>query len=475
MVQAGDLQLTMAALLPVASWLPPLALPLLGGIAAFVLTYLLTFVVRALCRRMGWLDYPSERRVHTVPVPRLGGVAIFLSFVVASLLFYTPARNIPTSLYVESTVYWLFLLASLLLVTVHLIDDLIGLKPLIKLLAQTVAAAILLAPWEGRFHGIFLFSFNNPFAPGLVYLGVRDNAITLAAIPALCFTWFWMVGMMNTVNLIDGVDGLAAGVVGITGLFTALISWVFHQESIAVLAAIFTGAVLGFLPHNWNPARIFMGDTGSMFLGLGLAVMSTIGGAKLALALMLLGVPILDVAVVAINRVRHGQRPWHYDKTHLHHRLMAAGLTVKQICYLFYGVTLAFGVLAAGLSILSLDIANRQNAHLFKFISILLVVVIMVALIVWIDYRQRQRGGRLQLGDSSPSGHADGAAVSATTQEQETTLPTEHLTSTSTSTPASTRNQVSGNSWTQPASSSEEASRLEPGEWRLQTGIDQLH
>jgi UDP-GlcNAc:undecaprenyl-phosphate GlcNAc-1-phosphate transferase len=148
-----------------------------------------------------------------------------------------------------------------------------------------------------------------------------------------------------------------------------------------------------------------------MFLGLGLAVMSTIGGAKLALALMLLGVPILDVAVVAINRIRHGQRPWHYDKTHLHHRLMAAGLTVKQICYLFYGVTLAFGLLAAGLSILSLDIANRQNAHLFKFMSILLVVVIMVALIVWIDYRQRQRGGRLQL--SGPTDSPTDPALSA--------------------------------------------------------------
>ncbi|WP_052890007.1 undecaprenyl-phosphate alpha-N-acetylglucosaminyl 1-phosphate transferase [Thermogemmatispora carboxidivorans] len=475
MVQASDLQLTMAALLPVASWLPPLALPLLGGIAAFVLTYLLTFAVRSLCLHMGWLDYPSERRVHMVPVPRLGGVAIFLSFAIASLLFYTPAHNIPTSLYVESTVYWLFLLASLLLVVVHLIDDLIGLKPLIKLVAQTVAAAILLAPWEGRFHGIFLFSFNNPFAPGLVYLGVHDNAITLAAIPALCFTWFWMVGMMNTVNLIDGVDGLAAGVVGITALFTALISWVFHQESIAVLAAIFTGAVLGFLPHNWNPARIFMGDTGAMFLGLGLAVMSTIGGAKLALALMLLGVPILDVAVVAINRIRHGQRPWHYDKTHLHHRLMAAGLTVKQICYLFYGVTLAFGVLAAGLSILSLDIANRQNAHLFKFISILLVVVIMVALIVWIDYRQRQRGGRLQLGDPSPSpaGNSDGAVVSATIQEQETLLSTEDLAPTPA--PAPQTNQTSGNGWPEPTSDSEGATRLEPGEWRLQTGIDQLY
>jgi UDP-GlcNAc:undecaprenyl-phosphate GlcNAc-1-phosphate transferase len=462
MFEAAGAQLLIAALLPLTPLIPQAAILMLAGLTAFLLTYLLTFGVRALCRKMGWLDYPAERRIHTVPVPRLGGVAIFLSFVIASLLFYTPARNIPTSLYMESTVYWLFLVAAFLLVVVHVIDDLVGLKPVVKILAQTAAVVILLAPWEGRFHGIFLFSFNNPFAPGLVYLGVRDNLISLATIPALCFTWFWMVGMMNTVNLIDGVDGLAAGVVGITGFFTALISWVFHQESIAILAMIFTGAVLGFLPHNWNPARIFMGDSGSMFLGLGLAVMSTIGGAKLALALMLLGVPILDVAVVAINRIRHGQRPWHYDKTHLHYRLMAAGLTVKQICYLFYGVTFAFGLLAAGLSFLSLDIANRQNAHFFKFLSILLVVVIMAALIIWIDYRQRQRGGRLNLG--GPAGNPNAAALTS----HEAQSPGQQLLSAS----AEERASGNGHGQQQPDAIGEDSSEWEADRRPLQNRME---
>ncbi len=152
--------------------------------------------------------------------------------------------------------------------------------------------------------------------------------------------------MMNTVNLIDGLDGLATGVVAITSLCITIISWMMGQHTIAILAAIFTGAVLGFLPHNWNPAKIFMGDTGSQFLGMGLAVLSIMGGAKIALALMVLGIPILDVAVVVINRVRHGQHPLHYDKTHLHYRLMATGLSVKQICYVFYGLTMMFGILA---------------------------------------------------------------------------------------------------------------------------------
>src|SRR5260370_5929355 len=158
--------------------------------------------------------------------------------------------------------------------------------------------------------------------------------------------------MMNTVNLIDGLDGLATGVVAIAALIITIISFVLGQYSIAILSAMFTGATLGFLPHNWNPAKIFMGDSGSMFIGLGLAVLSIMGGAKIALAIIVLGVPILDVAVVMINRIRRGQSPLHYDKTHLHYRLMATGLNARQICYVFYGLTFLFGLLALSASVI---------------------------------------------------------------------------------------------------------------------------
>src|SRR2546423_7061599 len=215
--------------------------------------------------------------------------------------------------------------------------------------------------------------------------------ISLAAIPAVLLTWFWAAGMMNTVNWIDGMDGLATGVVGIAGLFITIISFLLQQQSIAVLSAIFTGTVFGFLPHNWNPAKIFMGDSGSMFLGLGLAVLSVMGGAKLALALMVLGVPIIDVAVVIINRIRRGQSPLHYDKTHLHHRLMATGLSVKQICYLFYGVAFIFGLLA-------LSFSGIHAAHFYKFVGIVLAILTMFGLIIWVDYRQRLRGVPIKLG-----------------------------------------------------------------------------
>ncbi len=399
MVQASIIHVQLPMFLPLG--LPDVALLLIGGICAFVLAYLLAFVVRAFCRKVGWLDYPAPRRVHAKPVPRLGGVAIFLAFFIVSLLFYTPG---PSN---EITIYWLLIAAAALLVIVNAYDDVKGLKWPTKLIVQTIAVIIILGPYNGVFQGVLLFTFNNPFGvevyrAGLpwyreptLFLIVQDSAIRFAAIPAILLTWFWTVGMMNTVNWIDGMDGLATGVVGITSLFITVISFMLGQQSIAVLSAIFTGAVLGFLPHNWNPAKMFMGDSGSMFLGLGLAVLSIMGGAKLALALMVLGVPILDVAVVIINRVRRGQSPMHYDKTHLHHRLRATGLSVRKICYVLYGLALMFGLLAASIS-------GVHSAHFYKLVGVGLVVLAMFALIIWIDRRQRQRGIPFKLDDPDP-------------------------------------------------------------------------
>src|SRR6266487_668712 len=415
-------------LLLVPPGIPDIITLLIGGVAAFLFAYLLTFAVRALCYKLGWLDQPAARRVHTKAVPRLGGVAMFVAFALASFLFYKPGSSN------EVIIYWLLMAASLFLVIVNAYDDIVGLKPLPKILAQTIAVLIILGPWDGVFHWILLFTFNNPFGreimnPNLPWYQqptffllihpaspAAQPGISLAAIPAVLLTWFWAAGMMNTVNWIDGMDGLATGVVGIAGLFITIISFILQQQSIAILAAIFTGAVLGFLPHNWNPAKIFMGDSGSMFLGLGLAVLSVMGGAKLALALMVLGVPIIDVAVVIMNRIRRRQSPLHYDKTHLHHRLMATGLSVKQICYVMYGLALIFGLLAVTLS------GVQHYAHFYKFVGIALVVLTMVGLIIWMDYRQRQRGGRIKLGgpDEPTTPNGDASETNESNGRQET-------------------------------------------------------
>ncbi len=398
----------------------PITLPnsvtiIVGGATAFLLTYLLTFGVLAICRKLGWFDAPKDRKLHDTPVPRLGGIAIWLAFIIASLFFYAPALDpkypqvqviFGHSYPKELVIYALFVLASLLVVAVHVYDDLRGLKPLTKLITQTVAVVILMGPGLHTFHGVLFFGVHNPFVPSATVsnpalpwyqqpeltLFIHEPVISLLAIPAVLFTWFWTTAMMNTINFFDGLDGLAPGVVAIVGLFITIISWRMGQYSIAILAAIFTGAVAGFLPHNWNPARIIMGDSGSQFLGIALAMLAVMGGAKFALILMLLGIPILDLAWVAINRIKRGQHPMqrdvlylHYRHTHLHYRLLFGGLNARQICYIIYGATLLFGILALSLP------------PIYKFLGFLLVGLTMSSLL-WFSTRlqhKREEAGQL--------------------------------------------------------------------------------
>ncbi len=398
--------LILLALLP--STLSALVL-LLGGGVAFLLTYLLTFGVIALAQRAGWVERPVAGKVHTVTRPRIGGLGIFAAFVIASLLLYAPflqtQKEVPEIIFghaypKELVIYLLFLVASTLIVIVHVYDDIRGLKPIPKLIAQTVAVLILMGPGLHNFHGVLFFGIHNPLPhtantnsstlpwyqePELT-LFITQPVISLLAIPAVLFTWFWMTGMMNAVNFIDGLDGLAAGIVAIAGLFITIISWTLGQYTIAMLAAIFTGAVAGFLPHNWNPARIIMGDSGSQFLGIGLAVLAVIGGAKFALLLLILGIPILDIAWVMLNRIRRGQHPMQRDelplqarRTHLHYRLLFGGLSTRQVCLVLYSATALLGAFALFLP------------SFYKFIGIAAVVVVMAFLLWWSTYLQVKR------------------------------------------------------------------------------------
>ena len=391
------------------SLLPPslsIAVLALGGITAFLLTYLFTFGVIALAHRFGWVEKPVAGKIHTKMTPRVGGLGIYLAFVVASLALYMPFLQTqtpgqPASYYElilgqrypkELVIYVLFLAASALIVAVHIYDDIRGLKPLPKLIAQTIAVLILLGPGFHNFHGVLFFGVHNPlphtataYSAALPWykepeltLFIRTPVVSLLAIPAVLFTWFWMVGMMNAVNFMDGQDGLAAGLVAIAGLFITIISWQLSQYTVALLAIIFTGAVAGFLPHNWSPARIWMGDSGSQFLGICLAVLAVIGGTKFALLLLILGIPILDIAWVMLSRIRRGQHPMHRDelplyarKTHLHYRLLFGGLSTRQVCLVFYSATILLGLSALFLP------------SFYKFLGIVLALVLMAILLWW--------------------------------------------------------------------------------------------
>ncbi len=322
--------------------LPPALLVVAGFMLAAILTFVLSLGVARACLRWDVLDRPEPRRVHVRPVPRLGGVAIFLSFLGVSLVLFQPANAY------EQHVYTGLIVAALLVVAVMAYDDVRGLPPLPRLLVQTLAALIVMFPAG---HGTLIEVIHNPL------IAENHSRTFLALWIAIPFTWFWIVGMMNTINWVDGLDGLAGGVVAITALVMAAISWMLGQHTAALLCAVLAGATAGFLPLNWHPARLFMGDSGAMFLGLALAVLSNVGGAKLAMMLLLLGLPILDTARVIVRRLRQGRSPLRFDTAHLHHRLLAGGFTQRQIALLFYVVTATFG----GVTILAAYLQTRAD------------------------------------------------------------------------------------------------------------------
>ncbi|HEX9037346.1 MAG TPA: MraY family glycosyltransferase [Ktedonobacterales bacterium] len=308
-----------------AAWMAPLA----GFVVALAASWLFCNLVARVARYYGLLDQPRARHAHAAAAPRLGGVGIFLAFAVTTALFYHPA-----SLYEAHVVTGLFA-AALFTVAVMAVDDVRGLSPLARVVAQTIAALIVMFPLA---HGMIIEVIHNPLGAGATAI------IPLPLWVAVLFTWFWIVGMMNTVNWMDGVDGLAGGVVAIAAVVMAAVSWVLGQMEVAVLCAILAGACAGFLPLNWRTGVLFMGDSGAMFLGLALATLAGVGGAKLAMMLLLLGVPILDAARVVVRRIGQGRSPAQADRSHLHHRLLASGFSERQVALLFYGVTAAFGL-----------------------------------------------------------------------------------------------------------------------------------
>jgi len=314
------------------TWLLGPATPWVALALAFVVATLigwrLSVLVARASRRYGLLDMPNGRHAHTQAAPRLGGVAIFLAFTLVALLLYQPFTP-----YETHVALGLFA-ASALTVGVMAIDDVRGLKPWPRLLAQTVAALLVMIPGA---HGMIIEVIHNPLAAGM------DAIVPLPGWIALPFTWFWIIGMMNTINWVDGVDGLAGGVVTIAALVMATVSWMLGQTSVALLCAALAGATLGFLLLNWRPGALFMGDSGAMFLGLALATLAGVGGAKLATMLLLLGLPILDAARVILRRLRRGQTPMRADRSHLHYRLLATGLSQRQVALLFYAITGGFG------------------------------------------------------------------------------------------------------------------------------------
>jgi UDP-GlcNAc:undecaprenyl-phosphate GlcNAc-1-phosphate transferase len=296
---------------------------LLTFLIALFVTILFTPMVRSFAPGLGAMDKPSDRKVHTASVPRLGGVAIFIGFMTAVVIGLLVAYGRGAHINPKPIIG--VLLGGGLVFLTGLIDDLRGLRPLTKLSWQVIGSMVAV------YFGVSITYISNPFN-GLLLIG-------LAAVP---LTVFWIVGMTNAVNLIDGLDGLAAGVTAISAGTLFFVALRTHQIGAALLMAALAGAALGFLRYNFNPASIFLGDSGSYFLGFVLAASSIVGVFKttlvvaLIIPILILGVPIFDTTFAILRRLKERKSLLAADNRHIHHLLLRAGFTQREAVLSIY-------------------------------------------------------------------------------------------------------------------------------------------
>ena len=306
---------------------------LLAMLVAAAVSFASTPMVKALACKVGAIDVPKDnRRMHKVPIPRMGGLAIFLAFLLSVLVFADIDRQMQG-----------ILLGSIMIVILGVLDDIMALKALPKLFVQIAAAGV--AVW----HGCTIQFVSNPnvFSEA-TYLNLGWLSIPVTII--------WIVAITNAVNFIDGLDGLAVGVSAISTASLIVVALMVKEVNIAVILCALFGACLGFIPYNMNPAKIFMGDTGSTFLGYMLATVSIMGLFKFyavisfAVPFLILGLPIFDTANAIIRRVAAGRSPMSPDRGHVHHKLIDMGFNQKQAVAILYAISATLGLTAVVLT-----------------------------------------------------------------------------------------------------------------------------
>ena len=338
---------------------------LLGLVTAFVVT---PFSMR-IAKKYGAIDVPNDRRVNKKPMPRLGGIAVIAGFFVSTIYLLISMSIEGKLVLFEEDMLWLklvgFFVGIIILGITCFIDDTKGIHSLTKLIVQIVAALIVVAC------GIRIENFEIPFLNGQAELN-----IVLSYIITVC----WIVGVTNAINLIDGLDGLSSGISLISCISLLIIFTLNGSPLIAiVLITALGGAISGFLPYNFNPAKTFIGDTGSNFLGFSLAVISILGVAKTYTALVLiapiivLALPLFDTLFAIFRRIKNGKSlkaVFKADKGHLHHRLMQKGYTQKQAVFILYGITATFGMFAVVL----------LDSGVWKALSFAILVIAILAI-----------------------------------------------------------------------------------------------
>lgn len=296
---------------------------------AFVITLILTPLSIRFAFQVGAVAIPNERSMHKKPMPLAGGTAIVLSFALTVILLAPTVKGFSFQNHIG------LMIGAGLITIVGLLDDIYNLNARIKLFFQLLAAMLVV------FSGTTIELVSWPWAEsGIIHLGAMSKIITV----------IWIVGLTNAVNLIDGLDGLATGVTSIASLCLMFISILYGEPIVVILTAALAGSCMGFLPYNFNPAKIFMGDTGSTFLGFVLAVISIKGLLKsytaltIIIAIIVMGLPIFDTSFAIIRRIIKRQPVMKADRGHLHHRLVDKGYSHKRAVLILYGISGGFGI-----------------------------------------------------------------------------------------------------------------------------------
>ena len=310
---------------------------LMIGILSFVICIITTPFVIKFANKCGFVDIPKDsRRVHTKPMPRIGGLAMVISIYVSLFIYYILTRNIDGIAFDKKIIG--FILGSLSIATMGFIDDAITLKARYKSIFEIMSAIFL------YIFGVKITGLSIPFmSPDVVSLGWLEFPITL----------IWVLSVTNALNLIDGLDGLSAGIASISSA-SLLIIFVTTSVSLEaiVITAVLLGATLGFLPYNFNPAKTFMGDVGSNFLGFILATVSMMGFAEgysnmaVMAPILAIFVPLFDTVFAMLRRILKGQPPLRPDGAHIHHRLIKRGFTQRQAVLILYTITSICSIIA---------------------------------------------------------------------------------------------------------------------------------
>lgn len=336
-----------------------------------------TLAVRWLARQWGIMDHPSsDRKIHREPTPLLGGLAVFLSFFFTLYL----AGNYLLAGSLQFHHWFGVFVGGAIIMIGGALDDRYSLKPGHQIIFPILAVLAVVAG------GVGIEKVTNPLGgylyleqfklPMLMWQGVWHYFVVWADV----FTIVWLFGMMYTTKLLDGMDGLVTGMTAVGGFVIFLFTTTtrYYQPDVGLAALILSGACLGFLIFNWHPASIFLGEGGSLFLGYILGVLAVISGGKIAIALLIMGIPILDVAWTIVRRLIKGKNPFKFaDRQHLHFRILDRGFTQRQTALIFYAFALLFGL--SGLFLQSIG----------KVYALVVLVIIMFALVVWFGRQKK--------------------------------------------------------------------------------------